>query len=209
MVFGTLKLTDMAVAQDTTFRVLGFLDLIFGYEAPWLEWVRLPQWGIFLQPLGFVMFLTCIMAENKRAPFDVPEAESEIVAGYLTEYSGMRYGLFSMSEFIQVVVIAGLITTIFLGGWSVPYLSQETIIGAVASLYGEGFATGLCLLVHFVTFFAKVVVVIWLQMILRWSLPRFRYDQLMDLCWKVMLPLSLANIMVTGVILLLIHEAAS
>ncbi len=110
-----------------------------------------------------------------------------------------------MSEFIEVVVIAGLITTLFLGGWSVPWLSTETIIGGVGSVFGQGFATGLCILVHFATFMIKVVAMIWLQMALRWTLPRFRYDQVMDLCWKIILPLSIANIFVTGLVILLVQ----
>ena len=206
MVFQTLRLTDMAIAQDTTFRAFGFLEVLFGVSVPsWLDWARVPNWGIFLQPLGFVMFLTAIMAENKRPPFDVPEGESEVVAGYHLEYSGMRFGLFYMSEFIEIVVIAGIIATIFLGGWSVPYLPQEAIIGGVGSVLGTGFATGLCMLVHFLTFMAKVVAMIWLQMALRWTLPRFRYDQVMDLCWKILLPLSIANVFVTGLVIMLVE----
>jgi len=143
-----------------------------------------------------------VMAENKRPPFDLPEGESEIIAGYHLEYSGMRFGLFFMAEFIEVVVIAGLMTALFLGGWSIPYLSQATIIGGVAPAFGVGFATGLCLVLHVLTFFLKVIVMIWLQMQIRWTLPRPRYDQVMDLCWKTMLPLSLANVMVTGAVLL-------
>jgi len=206
MVFQTLKLTDMALAQDTTFRVLGFLDVLFGIPVPaWLDWVRLPAWGIFYQPLAFLMFLAAIMAENKRPPFDAPEGESEIIAGFHLEYSGMRFGLFYMSEFIEVIVIAGLVATIFLGGWAIPYLSTQTIIGGVGSVLGTGFATGLCMLLHFGCFMTKVVVMIWLQMALRWTLPRFRYDQVMDLCWKILLPLSLANIFVTGFVMLLVE----
>jgi NADH-quinone oxidoreductase subunit H len=151
------------------------------------------------------MFLTAIMAENKRPPFDLPEGESEVIAGYHLEYSGMRFGLFYMSEFIEIVVIAGIITTIFLGGWSVPYLSQEAIIGGVGSFFGTGFATGLCMLIHFLTFMTKLVVMIWLQMALRWTLPRFRYDQVMDLCWKILLPLSIANVFVTGLVIMLVE----
>jgi len=204
MVFQTLKLQDMAVAQDTTFRLLGFLDRLFGIPVPaWLDWLRLPAWGIFYQPLGFLMFLTAIMAENKRPPFDTPEGESEIIAGFHLEYSGMRFGLFYMSEFIEVVVIAGLVATMFLGGWAIPWLSTATIIGGVGSVFGTGFATGLCILLHFLTFMLKVVVLIWLQMALRWTLPRFRYDQVMDLCWKILLPLSLANIFVTALVMLI------
>ena len=213
MVFETLKLTDMALAQDTTFRLFGFLEGFVDQTIfSWLSVIQLPQWGIILQPLGFIMFLTCIMAENKRPPFDLPEGESELIAGYFLEYSGMRFGLFFMSEFIEVVVIAGIMTTLFLGGWSVPWLPQETIVAFVAHGYGpfagfgEGFANGLCMLIHFVTFFAKVLVMIWLQMLLRWTLPRFRYDQVMDLCWKIMLPLSLLNIFVTGAVILLVQE---
>ena len=206
MVFQTLKLTDMALAQDTTFRVLGFLDVLFDLPVPaWLDWVRLPAWGIFYQPLAFLMFLAAIMAENKRPPFDAPEGESEIIAGFHLEYSGMRFGLFYMSEFIEVIVIAGLVATIFLGGWAIPYLSTQTIIGGLGSVLGTGFATALCMLLHFGCFMTKVVVMIWLQMALRWTLPRFRYDQVMDLCWKILLPLSLANIFVTGFVMLLVE----
>jgi NADH-quinone oxidoreductase subunit H len=220
MVYQTLKLTDMATAQDTTFRLFGFLERLVAPEVfSWLALVQVPQWGIFLQPLGFIMFLTCMMAENKRPPFDLPEGESELIAGYHLEYSGMRFGLFFMSEFIGVVVIAGIITTLFLGGWSVPWLSQQTLVAFLAhgtvpfaatgtALFagmGEGFANGLCMLIHFATFFAKVVAMIWLQMALRWTLPRFRYDQVMDLCWKIMLPLSLLNIFVTGAVMLLVR----
>ena len=204
MVFQTLKLTDMAIAQDTTLRVFGFVEVLLGLHLPgWLDWVRLPAWGIVYQPLAFVLFLTCIMAENKRPPFDLPEGESEIIAGYHLEYSGMRFGLFFMSEFIQIIVIAGLVATLFLGGWSIPYLSQQTIIAAITPVFGEGFATVVCMALHFATFMAKVVAMIWLQMQLRWTLPRFRYDQVMDLCWKIMLPLSIANILVTGLVMLI------
>jgi len=146
------------------------------------------------------------MAENKRPPFDTPEGESEIIAGFHLEYSGMRFGLFYMSEFIEVVVIAGVVATLFLGGWAIPYLSTATIIDGVGGVFGRGFATGLCMLLHFLCFMAKVVVMIWLQMALRWTLPRFRYDQVMDLCWKILLPLSIANIFVTGVVMLLVGE---
>ncbi len=204
MVFQTLRLSDMALAQDATFRVFGFLAPILGDVPAFLDWVRLPNWGIFLQPLGFVMFLAAIMAENKRPPFDLPECENEIVAGYFLEYSGMRFGLFYMSEFIEVVVIAGIVGTLFLGGWAVPFLSTADIIGGVAPIFGEGFATGFCIVVHFLTFMLKVIFMIWLQMALRWTLPRFRYDQVMDLCWKIILPLSIANVFVTGFVILLL-----
>ncbi|MFB3117937.1 MAG: NADH-quinone oxidoreductase subunit H [Myxococcota bacterium] len=202
MVFETLRLTDMALAQDTTFRLFGFLDLFFALDWWWIDRVRVPAWGIFYQPLGFLMFLTAIMAENKRPPFDIPEGESEIIAGYHLEYSGMRFDLFFMSEFIGIIIIAALTATIFLGGWTVPYLSTDTIIGGISRFFDVGFATCLCILIHFSTFMLKVFAMIWVQMLLRWSLPRFRYDQVMNLCWKILLPLSIANIFATGLVLL-------
>ncbi len=161
-----------------------------------------------LQPLGFVLFLTCSMAKNKRPPFDLPEAGSELVAGYLTEYSGMRLGLFYLAEFVEVAVIAGLMTVLFFGGWALPWLSTNTIIGAIAPLLGEAFANIVCLLAQVAMFLTKVAGMIWLQMLIRWTLPRFRYDQLMDLCWKVILPLSIANIFATAFALLLLGEVA-
>ena len=205
MVFETLRLSDMALAQDTSFRIFGFLNLYFGLDGWWIEHLRLPAWGIFYQPLGFLMFLAAIMAENKRPPFDIPEGESEIIAGYHLEYSGMRFGLFFMSEFIEIIIIAALTATIFLGGWVVPYWSTADIIDLISPFMGVGFATGLCILIHFSTFMLKVFFMIWVQMLLRWSLPRFRYDQVMSLCWKILLPLSIANIFVTGFVLLLVN----
>jgi NADH-quinone oxidoreductase subunit H len=202
MVFETLRLSDMALAQDTSFRLFGFLDLYFGLDGWVIDHIRLPAWGIFYQPLGFLMFLAAIMAENKRPPFDIPEGESEIIAGYHLEYSGMRFGLFFMSEFIEIIVIAALTATIFLGGWAVPWFSTDWIIGNLSPWMGVGFATALCILIHFSTFMLKVFFMIWVQMLLRWSLPRFRYDQVMSLCWKILLPLSIANIFVTGLVLL-------
>ncbi|MGH7288897.1 MAG: complex I subunit 1/NuoH family protein [Myxococcota bacterium] len=209
MCFGTLKLTEMAALQDQSFRIFGFLEHVFGLGVPGiLDWLRLPMWGIFLQPLGFILFLTCIMAENKRPPFDAPEGESEIIAGYHMEYSGMRFGLFYTAEFLEVPVIGTIVTTLFLGGWSIPWLSTGDIIGGVSSVFGQGFAVGLCIVMHVLSFLLKVVIMIWLQMALRWTLPRFRYDQVMDLCWKMILPISLANVFVTGGLILFMERGA-
>ena len=209
MCYGTLKLTEMAAFQDDTFRVFGFLEPLFGVAVPgFLAWMTLPTWGILLQPLGFILFLTCIMAENKRPPFDAPEGESELVAGYHMEYSGMRFGLFYTAEFLEVPVIGTIVTSLFLGGWSIPWLSTADIIGAVSGVFGHGFATGVCIVLHVLSFLLKVVLMIWLQMALRWTLPRFRYDQVMDLCWKTILPLSIANVFVTGLVILLVERGA-
>ena len=208
MCFQTLSLQEMSLAQDSTFRLLGFLEHFGVVDTlpAWLGWLQLPTWGIFLQPLGFVMFLTCIMAENKRPPFDLPEAESELVAGYHLEYSGMRWGLFYTAEFLEVPVIGCIVTATFLGGWSIPFLDTQTLISGIGGTFGTGFATGLALVLQLLAFLAKVIVMIWLQMTIRWSLPRFRYDQVMDLCWKILLPLSLANVFVTGAVILWMKE---
>jgi NADH-quinone oxidoreductase subunit H len=210
MCFGTLKLTEMAAFQDSTFRIFGFLEH-FGLvsQLPWLLGkLTLPTWGILLQPLGFILFLTCIMAENKRPPFDAPEGESELVAGYHMEYSGMRFGLFYTAEFLEVPVIGTIVTSLFLGGWSIPWLTTSDIIGGVSGVFGHGFATGLCIVLHVLSFLLKVVVMIWLQMALRWTLPRFRYDQVMDLCWKMILPLSIVNVFATAGVILFLERGA-
>ena len=213
MVAGSLRLPEIAAFQDQSFRLLGFLlhmGFVEGETLPFhLDLLRLPMWGIFLQPLGFLLFLTCIMAENKRPPFDAPEGESELIAGYHMEYSGMRFGLFYTAEFLEVPVIGAIVATLFLGGWAIPFLSQETIIAFVAGGFGEGFATGLCLVLHVLCFLTKVAILIWLQMALRWTLPRFRYDQVMDLCWKMILPLSILNVFVTGAGILLVEGVIS
>jgi NADH-quinone oxidoreductase subunit H len=208
MIYESLKLTDIGVAQQATFRALGFLEH-FGWVAagsPLVDWIRIPMWGIVLQPLAFVIFLTALMAENKRAPFDVPEGEAEIVAGYFIEYSGMKFGLYYMAEWLEVVVISGLITAMFLGGWSLPWLSDATLIGGLSSVFGTNLGNALAMVVHVLVFLGKVCFMIWFQQLVRWSLPRFRYDQVMDLGWKIMLPLSLANILVTGVAILALEE---
>lgn len=178
MVYGSLKLTEIGVMQENFFR-----------------------WGIFMQPLGFVLFLTCAIAENKRAPFDVPEAESEIVAGYFTEYSGMKFVMFWMGEFLEIVTISGIVTTLFFGAWHLPFITDQMLL-SFFQFAGSNGASILAMLVNIATFFLKVIFFIWLQMTIRWTLPRFRYDQVMKLCWKMILPLSLINIFITGLVFL-------
>ncbi len=178
MVYGSLKLTEIGMMQVNLFR-----------------------WGIFMQPLGFILFLTCAIAENKRAPFDTPEAESEIVAGYFTEYSGMKFVMFWMGEFLEIVTISGIMTTLFFGAWHLPFISDQMLL-SFFQFAGPNGAGILSMLVNIATFFAKVSFFIWLQMTIRWTLPRFRYDQVMKLCWKMVLPLSLINIFITGLVFL-------
>jgi NADH-quinone oxidoreductase subunit H len=152
------------------------------------------------------MFLTALMAENKRAPFDTPEGESEIVAGYFIEYSGMKFGLYMMGEWIEVVVISALLTAMFLGGWSLPWVSESGMISALSPSFGENMANLIAMVLAVHVFLIKVVILIWFQMLIRWSMPRFRYDQVMDLGWKILLPLSLANIVITAFGILIVQE---
>ena len=165
-----------------------------------VEWQASHTWGIFAQPLAFLLFFTAAIAETKRAPFDLPEGEPEIV-GYFVEYSGLRFGMFFLGEFIEVVFVAAIITTAFFGGWDVPFLHADgwhfPFID-VQSLWPHG----LVVLTQVAFWTVKVLFFCWLQLLIRWTLPRFRPDQLMSLGWTKLLPLSLLNILITaGVIL--------
>ncbi|PIQ83969.1 MAG: NADH-quinone oxidoreductase subunit H [Candidatus Omnitrophica bacterium CG11_big_fil_rev_8_21_14_0_20_63_9] len=163
-----------------------------------LLWGWLPRWGVLLQPVGCIVFMTAALAETKRVPFDLPEGEPEII-GYFTEYSGMKFGLFFLTDFVEVVLVAALTTALFFGGWQVPYLQPGGFVfpwGAVVPVPHLAYV-GLGLL----SFTVKVVAFIWFFMLIRWTLPRFRYDQLMHLGWKILFPLSLLNIAVTSVVI--------
>jgi NADH-quinone oxidoreductase subunit H len=150
------------------------------------------------------MFLAASIAENKRIPFDNPEAESEIVAGYFTEYSGLKFGMFFMAEFIEMVTIGAIMTILFFGAWHIPFLTTATLLGWFDFLGTTG-SNLIVMLIQVGVFFAKVIFFIWLQMTIRWTLPRFRYDQIMKLGWKILLPLSLANILITGIVILVLN----
>lgn len=278
MAFQTVELNDIVRGQG---------ELLFGF---------LPKWGIVIQPLAFVLYLTCAFAETNRNPFDLPEGESEIVAGYHVEYSSMKFALFFMAEYVNILVQGAIVTTLFLGGWQVPWLptavlkrhldvvlpllamgttvilclsfvilrrydlanrtrwqdarrreglwlSRLSLAGALAFLilstvfvkwpvdskggwpslvvgmdralhllpggvrgaieqllYWKGWGGVFTALVQFSAFVTKLLLVAWLFIWVRWTLPRFRYDQLMKLGWQVMLPLALANLVVTGVV---------
>jgi NADH-quinone oxidoreductase subunit H len=160
----------------------------------------IPAWGIVYQPFGFFLFFAAALAESKRIPFDLPEAESEIVAGFHTEYSGGKFLMFFAGEFAEMVTAAGLLTTLFFGGWQVPYLLPD----------GFHFPWGGSLLLSHLgvvtlqvgTFLMKLVLFCWIFILLRWTLPRFRYDQVMRLGWKILLPLALANLIGTAILIL-------
>ncbi len=181
MVYESLKLTEIALIQEDFF-----------------------MWGIFLQPVGFLLFLACALAENKRVPFDIPEAESELIAGYFTEYSGLKFAMFWMAEFVEIVTISAILTVLFFGAWHIPFVTHDGLLSLLTSVVGADIGNLLLMFIHLAVFWGKVCFLIVFLMLIRWSLPRFRYDQIMKLGWKIILPLALVNILATGVILLVV-----
>lgn len=251
MVFGSVQLNEIVRGQG---------ELLFGF---------LPKWGVFIQPIGCILFVVAAFAETNRNPFDLAEGESEIVAGYHVEYSGMRFALFYMGEYVAIILAAAMIATLFFGGWQVPYFPTERLVetadtwikvmlsaGGVGALlfaalmflfsarvrgkFGDlreqegnilgivhvglgaamlffftktlGFelpewgARTVAVVLQVSTFIGKTLFFCWFFIWVRWSLPRFRYDQLMRLGWKGMIPLAFANIFVTGLVVLLIDR---
>jgi NADH-quinone oxidoreductase subunit H len=196
MIYGTVDMGLIAQKQGA---------LWFGF---------IPTWGVFVQPHMFVIFLVALMAENKRVPFDMPEAESELVAGYFTEYSAMKMGLFMMSEFIEIAVISGLVTTLFFGSYHLPGVHAATDAWYWASHGGAASAMNVIWgmeVPHFavvglrvLTFLGKLFFFCWFLVLIRWTLPKFRYDQVMRLGWKILLPISLVNLVITAAVLLVI-----
>jgi len=174
MVTGSLRL-DQVVLNQTNY--------IFGV---------IPAWNAFVQPIGFITFVVAAFAETNRQPFDLPEAEPELVGGFHTEYTGLKFGLFFLAEYAHMIVASAIITTLFLGGWHLPYVDMLDLSPMLMSILG------------ILTFATKVILVLLFMITIRWTIPRFRYDQLMSLGWKVMFPLALLNIFITGLILLLV-----
>ena len=154
-------------------------------------------WNVFYQPLGFFIFFVCGLAETNRTPFDLPEGESEIIGGFHTEYSGFRWSLFFLSEYTGMVIVASVATTLYLGGWHLPFITSRISPDNSPLLYS---------IVGLAAFSAKVVVLLYLFMLFRWTFPRYRYDQLMDLGWKWLTPAALANIVLTGVVYVLLKQ---
>ncbi|MBU8900546.1 NADH-quinone oxidoreductase subunit H [Corallococcus sp. H22C18031201] len=158
--------------------------------------IGIPAWGFIIQPLGFIGFFVASFAETKRAPFDVPEGESEII-GYFVEYSGMKFGMFMISEFVEVVVLAGVTTALFFGGHNLPIFGEALANNAFMQEHGWVYGTILG-----TVFWLKVLFLIWVQLVIRWTFPRFRYDQIQSLGWKILLPVGLVNVFVTAALVL-------
>ncbi len=158
--------------------------------------VGIPQWGFLLQPVGFFLFLAAAFAETKRTPFDTPEGESEIV-GYFLEYSGMQFGLFMVAEFVEVVVLSGILVSVFFGGWSLPF-GNEWLRG-LSLMQAHPWVLGAF---YGMVFWLKVGFFCVVQLIIRWTFPRFRYDQIQRLGWQILLPLGLLNLFLSGALIL-------
>lgn len=173
LVMGSLNISDIVVQQS-------------GY---WFGF--LPKWNIFVQPIGFLIFLVAAFAETNRAPFDLAEAEPELVGGFHTEYSGLRFGLFFLGEYGNVILMSALMTTIFFGGYNAPWLQD-------LAFFQQN--EGLRALLQFGAFSFKTFMLVTVFIWVRWSIPRFRYDQLMNLGWKVMFPIALLNVVATAVV---------
>ena len=188
--YGSVRLDVMSELQGATETAIRM-----GGSDPSLFFGWLPAWGIFMQPLAAIFFLTAAMAEIKRTPFDTPEGESEII-GYYLEYSGLKSGLFLIAEYVETVVVAGIVTAIFLGGWHLPWI-EPALCGALEHLWKEHGAALLAIF-QVTGFIIKVLFVIWVMFLARWALPRFRYDQVMHLGWKMLLPASLANVIISA-----------
>jgi NADH-quinone oxidoreductase subunit H len=154
---------------------LSLTDVVNRQAGTWLGLV--PRWFIFIQPLGFFIYLTAGIAETNRAPFDFPEAEQELVAGYHTEYSSMSFAMFFLAEYINMVTVSAVASDLFLGGWHGPFLPES---------------------LGWIWFLIKVAAILFFYVWMRWTLPRYRYDQLMRFGWKVLLPLSVLNLIVTA-----------
>ena len=170
MVTGTLSLKEMVVQQQNT------------------------HWNIINQPLGFLIFLICAFAECNRTPFDLPEAENELIGGYHTEYSSMKLGFYLFSEYINMFISSVIMATLFFGGYDIPFFNEASLSPNIAALVGVA------------ALMLKVSFFIFLFMWVRWTIPRFRYDQLMHLGWRVLIPLALFNMLATGGVILYFNK---
>lgn len=149
------------------------------------------NWNIWYQPLGFVLFLICAFAESNRSPFDLPECETELIGGYHTEYSSMKLGFYLFAEYINMFISSAMIATLYFGGYNFPFMDDLGLSHNALTIIGS------------IVFFAKISIFGFIFMWVRWTVPRFRYDQLMRLGWKTLLPLALVNIIITGFVIML------
>ncbi len=211
---GGLRAASQMVSYEVTLglTVIGAL-MVYGTIRidEMIQWQAEHAWGVFVQPLAFFLFFAASVAESKRIPFDIPEGESEIVAGYFTEYSGMKFAMFFFSEYVAVVTSSALMAALFLGGWHLPFVYRDGIEVAVGEsvVFQQSLPHLVVVLMGVFGFIFKVVTLCWVQLTIRWTLPRFRYDQLMRLGWRKLLPASLLNILATALVILAIQSAGA
>ncbi len=200
-ILGGVRATSQMISYEVSLG-LALVGSMMAYQSLRLEqmveaqgqllWGFLPALGVILQPVGLLVFFTSAFAETKRAPFDLPEGESEIV-GYFVEYPGMKFGMMFLAEFIEVVVLAGITTAIFLGGWH-PIFFEDWLRDTLSPVWFASVCAG--------AFLVKTLLLCWFQLVIRWTLPRFRFDQIQKLCWKMLLPITLGNVFLTGALIL-------
>jgi NADH-quinone oxidoreductase subunit H len=211
---GGLRAASQMVSYEVTMG-LTLIGMIMVYGSLQVDkmimWQQENVWGVFAQPLAFILFFAAAVAESKRIPFDIPEGESEIVAGYFTEYAGMKFAMFFFAEYIAVVTASALMAAVFFGGWSLPFVFRDGIHLNVgdSEIFSAKMAHGAVIALGAVSFILKTIVLCWLQLTIRWTLPRFRYDQLMRLGWRKLLPASLANILITGFVVMAIRTGGA
>ncbi|MDX9732453.1 MAG: NADH-quinone oxidoreductase subunit H, partial [Bdellovibrionales bacterium] len=168
----------------------------------------LPNWGIFYQPVGALIFFAATFAEANRLPFDLPEAEGELVAGFHTEYGGFNLLLFYIGEYGHMMVASALLATFYFGGYNIPGVTPEEVLAFwQTQVAGQNLASVLTAVTYHVSFLLRVAIFLWIFIQVRWTLPRFRYDHLMSLGWKTMLPWALANACFTAFWLWMGHKA--
>jgi len=182
LIWGTFDLQKIIASQST------------------ILWGFLPNWGVFYAPVSFVIFLVTIFAETNRLPFDLAEGEAELVAGFLTEYGGMRWSLFFLGEYSMMFIMCALTVCLFFGGYELPWVSQHDLILWLSSVVSETVARWLLLPLGIVVLLVKSIVLMWFFVQVRFTVPRFRYDQLMKLGWLYLLPIALVNLAVTALV---------
>jgi NADH-quinone oxidoreductase subunit H len=214
---GALRSSSQMISYEV-FMGISILGLIVIYGTVNMNEIAQIQgdfymWGIFLQPHMFFIFTVALMAENKRVPFDMAEAESELVAGYFTEYSAMKMGLFMMAEFIEIAVIGGILTTLFFGGYHLPgvhgagdvvYWANHPELTPGNYIFGTVVPHAVVVVLRVGSFLGKLLFFCWAQILIRWTLPKFRYDQIMRLGWKFLLPISIVNLLGTAAVVLVL-----
>lgn len=190
--------------QDIINFQKGVLNFSIGESAHFINF--LPNWGIFFQPLGFILFFIAIFAETNRHPFDLPEAEAELVAGYHTEYGGLKMNMFYIGEYGHMLVGSALMTTLFFGGYQIPFISSAELSQFLQSIgIASAWLSFVTSLVFFGVFMFKVFIFLWIFIWVRWTLPRFKYDQLMQLGWTKLLPLGVLNTVITAIVIFILQ----